>query len=103
MWNNKLGLATLAIGSFLTLLGPAVASARDRDDFRQNDSGYRNSYQNRQNDRERERIRLERERFEHRQNRNRFYTNSYARPNAYGYRETRGYYDNAGCWHDSYR
>lgn len=37
MWNKKLGLATLALGSFLTLLEPTAAPARDRDDYRQND------------------------------------------------------------------
>ena len=37
MWNKELGLATLALGSFLTLLEPTAAPARDRDDYRQND------------------------------------------------------------------
>ena len=73
--NTKLGFATLALGSFLTLLAPAAAVARDRDDFRQNDNrgytnGYNNSFGNRETPRERalrlrlERERLERERFE---------------------------------------
>jgi hypothetical protein len=33
MRNMKLKMATLAIGSVLTLLGPATAAARERDDF----------------------------------------------------------------------
>lgn len=66
--NTKLGFATLALGSFLTLLAPAVAVARDRDDYRQdtsfrdNRNEYRDDY--RDNYRQRERIRLERERRE---------------------------------------
>ena len=67
MWNKKLGFATLALGSFLTLLAPAAAVARDRDDYRENTSfrdNYRNNY--------RERERRERfERFERQQRRNR--------------------------------
>jgi len=35
MWNTKLKFATLTLGTVLTLVGPAVASARDRDDFNQ--------------------------------------------------------------------
>jgi hypothetical protein len=73
MWNKKLGFATLALGSFLTLLGPTAASARDRDGYRQN-----TSFRNRDNERERERLRLERERFERfeqqRRNRDRRYS-----------------------------
>jgi hypothetical protein len=103
MWNTKLGFATLALGSFLTLLGPTAASARDRDDYRQNDdrgytSGYTNSFRNRNNEREIARLRQERERFEQQQrNRDRRYTNSYSNQNSY--RESGGYYDNSGCWH----
>ena len=103
MWNNKLGLATLALGSVLTLLGPTVASARDRADYRQTDDrgyqrddrGYSNSFRNRQIEleRERQRQRLERERFEQRRNWNRFHTNSYSnRDRSFN----NGYYDNFG-------
>ena len=57
---KKLGFATLALGSFLTLLGPTAAVARDRDDYRQN-----TSFRNRETQRQRElRLRLERERLE---------------------------------------
>lgn len=107
MWNNKLGLATLALGSVLTLLGPTAASARDRDDYRQRDDrgysrddrGYSNSFRNRQIEleRERQRQRLERERFDQRRNWNRFHTNSYSnRDRSFN----NGYYDNSGRWHN---
>ena len=94
MRNNKFSLATIAVGSLLTLLGPTVASARDRDDFHQNNNGrgFTNSYESRQNDRERERIRLERERFELQQKRNRLKANRF--------HQTRGYFDNTHRWHD---
>ena len=72
---KKLGFATLALGSFLTLLGPTAAMARDRDDYRQNTS-FRNRETQRQREfrlrLERQRLRLERERFEQ-QRRNRDY------------------------------
>jgi hypothetical protein len=100
MWNKKLGLATLALGSVLTLLGPTAASARDRDDYRQRDDrGYSNSFRNRQIEleRARQRQRLERERFEQRRNWNRFHTNSYSnRDRSFN----NGYYDNFGRWHN---
>jgi hypothetical protein len=88
--NTKLGFATLALGSFLTLLAPAAAVARDGNDFRQNDNnrgytnGYTNSFRNRETPREKalrlrlERERLERERFEQqRWNRDHRYNNWY--------------------------
>ena len=70
--NTKLSFATLALGSFLTLLAPAAAVARDGNDFRQNidrqynDRGYTNGYnasfRNRETPREKAlRLRLERE------------------------------------------
>src|SRR4051794_26982177 len=63
--NTKLGFATLALGSFLTLLGPAAAVAQGRDDFRQNDNhGYTASF-HRETPREKElRLRLELQRLE---------------------------------------
>ena len=74
---KKLGFATLALGSFLTLLGPTAAVARDRDDYRQNTSYLRH----RETPRERAlRLRLERERLERlrfeQQRRNRDYRNN---------------------------
>jgi hypothetical protein len=107
MWNNKLGLATLTLGSVLTLLGPTVASAQDRGDYRQRDDrgyqrddrGYSNSFRNRQIEleRARQRQRLERERFEQRRNWDRFHTNSYSnRDRSFN----NGYYDNFGRWHN---
>ena len=93
MWNNKLKFATLTLGTVLTLAGPAVASARDHDDFRRDDRNYSNSFRNREIERQREleRLRLERERLAHRWNRNR-YNNNYRM-------NSNGYYDNAGYWH----
>jgi hypothetical protein len=95
MWNNKMKLATLALGTVLTLAGPAVASAQNRDDFRQRDNQRDNrnfttsfSFRNREIERRREieRLRLERERLAQRWNRNR-----------YNYRtQNNGYYDNPG-------
>ena len=103
MWNTKLGFATLALGSFLTLLGPAAASARDRDDFRQNDNrsytsgytnngytnnsytnnGYTGSFRHRETRRERElRLRLELERLEQQRR----------------FRNQRGHDGNSGFW-----
>ena len=77
---KKLGFATLALGSFLTLLGPTAAVARDRDDYRQNTSYFRQ----RETPRERAlRLRLERERLERlrfeqqRRNRDHSYNNWY--------------------------
>jgi hypothetical protein len=94
MWNNKLKFATLTLGTVLTLAVPAIASARDRDDFRQRDDrSYSNSFRNReiQRRREIERLRLERERLAQRWNRNRYNNNHQTYSN--------GYYDNAGHWH----
>jgi hypothetical protein len=104
MLKNKFGLATLAVGSILTLLGPAVASARDRDDdHRQGyDSRYDSRYDSHDRDR-RIRQQEERERFEHRRNTGSYYKNgyynSYPRFGVNDYRNSRGYYDNSGCWH----
>jgi hypothetical protein len=96
MWNKKMNLATLALGTVLTLAGPAVASAQNRDDFRQRDN--RNfttsfSFRNREIERRREieRIRIERERLAQRWNRNR-YNNNYRT-------QSNGYYDNPGYSH----
>jgi hypothetical protein len=94
MWNNKLKFATLTLGTVLTLAAPAIASARDRDDFRQRDDRkYSNSFRNRELElrREIERLRLERERLAQRWNRNRYNNNHQTYSN--------GYYDNAGHWH----
>jgi len=99
MWNTKLKFATLTLGTVLTLAGPAVALARDRDDFRQRDDhNFTTSFRNREIERQREieRVRLERERFEQRRNRNRF-RNSYSYGNDYR-TYSNGYYDNAGRW-----
>ena len=99
---KKLGLTGLVLASALTVLGPQVASARDRDDYRYRGNDYNNGY----------------------------YDNGYYGYNAYGYsprnshqarewreherREWReherrehlrhdyyrnGYYDNYGHWH----
>jgi hypothetical protein len=120
MRNKKLSLATLAIGSILTLLGPAAASAQDRNNYQQNNrqqnnyqqrdqrgpaASFNNSFQNRQQfdnrqngfGRDRERQRLERERLEQRRNWDRFH-NSYANRNSHRSFNS-GYYDNTGCWH----
>jgi hypothetical protein len=104
MFKNKVGLATLAIGSILTLLGPAVVSARDRDDNHR--QGYDSRYDSRYDSHDRDRrIRQqdERGRFEYRRNTgsyyNNGYNNSYPRGVVNGYRNSRGYYDNSGCWH----
>jgi hypothetical protein len=99
MRNKKLSLATLAIGSILTLLGPAAASAQDRNNNRQrNERGYTESFNNRQTgfERNREQQRLEQQRPEQRRNWDRFH-------NSYSNRNSRrsfndGYYDNAGRW-----
>ena len=97
MWNNKLKFATLTLGTVLTLTAPAIASARDRDDFRQRDDrNYSNSFRNREIERQIERLRLERERLERerlaqRWNRNR-YNNNYRT-------YSDGYYDNGRHWH----
>jgi hypothetical protein len=108
MLKNKFSLATFAVGSILTLFGPAVASARDRDDnHRQgNDSRYDSRYDSHDRDRDNDRgIReqQERERLEHRRNPVSFYNNRYNNSSprivVNGYRNSNGYYDNAGCWH----
>jgi hypothetical protein len=102
MWNKKFGFATLALGSVLTLLGPAPASARDRDDYSwRDDRSYTNSLRNRQIERERERLqklRAERLRLEQRRNRDRYYSNQ----SRYGYQVSNGYYDKFGRWHSSF-
>ena len=116
MLNKKLGFATLALGSFLTLLGPtaALADDRGRDNNRQRDDrSYTESFSNRrpniQQERERQRLereRLERERFAQQRNRNRSYVNNYSNRNSigfsFGFQNSRGYYDKTGCWHPSY-
>ncbi len=45
MFLKKMSLAGMVIGSALTLLGPAVASAKDRDDYSRNGS-YSQNYNN---------------------------------------------------------
>ncbi|MEO8125450.1 MAG: hypothetical protein ABJF23_31875 [Bryobacteraceae bacterium] len=88
---TKLGFATLALGSFLTLLGPAAAMAQGRDDFRQNDNhGYTTSFRNRETPREKElRLRLELERLERerlakqRWNRDHRFNNNYGNQGGY--------------------
>jgi hypothetical protein len=100
MWNKKMNLATLALGTVLTLAGPAVASAQNRDDFRQRDNrNFTTSFRNREIERQREieRIRIERERLAQRWNRNR-YRNSYFNGNDHR-TYSDGYYDNANRSH----
>jgi len=91
--NTKLGFATLALGSFLTLLGPTAAVAQGRDDYRQNDN-YRytnSSFRNHETRREKEiRLRLELERLE----RERLAKQRWNRD----HRFNNGYYDRDNSW-----
>jgi hypothetical protein len=107
MLNKKLGFATLALGSFLTLLGPtaALADDRSRDNNRQRDDrSYTESFSNRRPNIQQElaRRRFERERFLQQRNRNRSYVNNYSNRNSYGFQNSRGYYDKTGRWHPSF-
>jgi hypothetical protein len=105
---KKLGLTGLALAAALTVLGPQVASARDRDDnrYRGNEGYYGGSYGNgygynaygyspRNSHEEhewRERQRREWREHERRERARRYY---YNRGNAY----QNGYYDSYGYWH----
>jgi hypothetical protein len=60
MTNIRLKMATLAVGSVLTLLAPVTAAARDRDDFHATDRE-RGRTEQRWNDEDRSRVRNVRE------------------------------------------
>lgn len=106
MFNKKTGLtATLAFSSILTLFGPAVASARDRNDSRQeydyDHDGFSRNHKSDREDDYRNRS-VNNARLEQRRNRNRRYTNGNydSRGNeGYGYQKANGFYDSLGYWH----
>jgi Ni/Co efflux regulator RcnB len=80
---RSLAVSALVLGSALALVQPQVAAARDRDDYRY-DREWRERLRHERHEREEFR---ERERWEHRFDRDR-------------YRHfRRGYYDRYGYWH----
>ena len=94
---KKLGMTGLVLASALTVLGPQVASARDRDDFHYRDNGnYNNGYYNGYDSRRSHETRewREHEQREWREHERREHQRSYNR----GYYQN-GYYDSYGYWH----
>jgi hypothetical protein len=91
MFKNKIGLAATLLGTALAVLSPAVASARDRDEYRRDN---RSSREVRDRDRDRHE---QRERYVRRDRlRDRDYNNGF--DNRY-YQPPQGYYDQYGYWH----
>jgi hypothetical protein len=106
MLKNRVGLATVVLGSALTLLSPIVSSARDWDDYRGNrDSGYSMSrHERHEMEERRERARREERKRWERMRRQDYYRDGYVdrgygytdRNNGYG--EPRESYDQYGTW-----
>ena len=98
---KKLGMTGLMLASAIAVLGPQVASAQDRDDYRYRDNGYRNNryydngYYNGYDARSSHEARewREHEQREWREHERREHLRRYNR----GYQN--GYYDRFGYWH----